>query len=72
MPTWAQHYAAQDRKDRRAAQDIALRARHAEWDLRAQDRTPKSDRPHFAVVGDGSRAAQDNFRVNFARIDWGR
>ncbi len=68
MATWAQHYAQADLKANRAAQDIVLRERHRAFDLQAQDRTPKSDRPHFAVVGEGSRAAQDRYRHNYDRI----
>lgn len=72
MPTWAEHYAQADRTARRAAADTALRARHAQFDLQAQDRTPKSARPKFAVVGEGSMTAQENYARNYDRIEWSR
>lgn len=72
MPTWAEHYAQADLKANRAAQDIVRRERHARWDLQAQDRTPKSARPHFAVVGEGSRASQEAYRRGYDAIVWRR
>jgi len=54
----------------RQAQDRVLRERHRQWDLAAQDRTPKAHRHHFAVGGQGSRTAQDNFRRGYGLIDW--
>lgn len=72
MPTYAEHAAAAERTMRRAAADTALRARHAQFDLQAQDQRHKHDRFKFAVVGEGSRSAQDNFRAGYARIFGGR
>ena len=68
MPTWGQHYADAERTVRRAAADTVLRARHDQFDLQALDKTPKSARFHFAVVGEGSRSAQENFRRNYEKI----
>lgn len=47
-----------------------MRERHREWDLRAQDNTMKYERPQFAVVGEGSLTAQENYRTNYDRIRW--
>lgn len=55
----------------RAVQDAALAARHAGFDRAAQDHTMKYERPQFAVVGEGTRDAQDRYRRNYALIDWG-
>jgi hypothetical protein len=68
MPTWGQHYADAERKLRREAADTALRARHDQFDLQAQDKTAKFERHHFAVVGEGSRSSQENYRQNYDRI----
>jgi hypothetical protein len=68
--TYADHGAERERATRRVAQDAMMRARHAGFDRSAQDQHMKSERAHFAVVGEGTRAAQDHFRVNYARIDW--
>ena len=57
---------------RRAGQDARDAARHAAFDLQAQDNAMKYERHHFAVVGEGSRTAQDAFRSNYERIDWSR
>jgi len=72
MPTWGQHYAAAERTVRREAADTALRARHDQFDLQAQDKTAKFERHHFAVVGEGSRSAQDAYRAGWDRIFGGR
>jgi len=45
-------------------------ARHRGFDLSAQDRHAKYERAHFAVVGEGTRSACENFRHNFDLIDW--
>ena len=55
---------------RRARDDTVLAERHAQYDLAAQDKTPKSARPHFAVVGEGSKNAGENFRRGYAALDW--
>jgi len=68
MPTWGQHYADAERTVRRAAADTALRARHDQFDLQAQDKTAKFERHHFAVVGEGSRSSQEAYRQNYDRI----
>jgi hypothetical protein len=53
---------------RRAVQDARDAARHREFSLSAQDRHHKYERAHFAVVGEGSRTAQDNFRAGWDRV----
>ena len=61
----------QTKKDRRvSASNRVMDARHRQWDLTAQDKTPKSARPHFAVVGEGSRTARENFLNGYRQIDW--
>ena len=55
---------------RRAATDQTLAERHAGFDLAAQDLTPKHHRPHFAVVGEGTKSATDNYRKNYNLITW--
>ena len=55
---------------RRAATDSQLAERHAGFDLAAQDRTPKYHRPHFAVVGEGTKSANRNYRANYGLINW--
>jgi len=72
MPTWGQHYADAERTVRRQAADTALRARHDQFDLQALDRTPKSARFHFAVVGEGSKSANDAYRRGYEAITWQR
>jgi hypothetical protein len=72
MATYAKIQEQEALRRNRAAQDRLLVARHAAFDLQAKDITPKSDRPHFAVLGEGSRSANENFSRNYARIDWGR
>jgi hypothetical protein len=67
MATWDKIYGQEALRRNRAAQDRLLVARHAAFDLQAKDITPKSDRPHFAVVGEGSRTAQDNYRAGWER-----
>ena len=55
---------------RRAGQDTRDARRHRDWDLSAQDRHAKSERFHFAVVGEGSRSATERYLVGYAVIDW--
>ena len=68
MPTWGQHYADAERTVRRAAADAALRARHDQFDLQAQDLHHKHDRFRFSVVGEGSRSSQEAYRQNYEKI----
>ena len=42
-----------------------MTARHRAFDLSAQDRHVKSERPHFAVV-----TASDAFRAGYEAIAW--
>lgn len=57
---------------RRAATDTQLAERHAGFDLAAQDITPKYHRPHFAVVGEGSKSANQAYQEGYERIDWSK
>ena len=66
--TYAENAHRREVAARRRAQDARDAVRHRHLDLQAQDKTPKSDRPQFAVVGEGSRTAQDNYRLNYQRI----
>jgi len=43
---------------------------HHGFDLSARDTHAKYERAHFAVVGEGTRLACENFRHNFDLIDW--
>ena len=72
MPTYAENARQREILRRRRAQDARDAEVHRMFDLQAQDRTPKSDRPHFAVVGEGTRSAQDSYRANYERIFGGR
>lgn len=54
----------------RAAQDAVMAERHRGFDLSAQDHHSKSERLHFAVVGEGTRSAQDRYRAGYEQIDW--
>ena len=56
--------------ERKADTDAVIAERHAGFDLAAQDITPKYHRPHFAVVGEGTKSATDKYRKNYARINW--
>ena len=56
----------------RALQDKELAERHAGFDAQAKDNTMKYERPSFTVVGEGSKAAQKNYRDNYPNIDWSK
>jgi len=61
----------QRKKDQRVmASQAAADERHAGFDLSAQDNHSKFERPHFAVVGEGTKAAQDAYRENYDKINW--
>jgi hypothetical protein len=68
MPTWAQSKRNEERTLRRKAQDAHLVERHRNFDLSAQDNHMKYERAHFAVVGEGTRTAQENYRAGWERI----
>ena len=58
----------QRQKDQRvAASDAAMAERHAGFDLSAQDNHSKFERPHFAVVGEGTKSANDKYREGWER-----
>lgn len=72
MPTYADYAAAKERTERRALQDRAMRREQALLDGLSQNLYHKHDRPHFAVVGEGSRSANDAYQRGYALIDWGK
>ena len=55
---------------RRAAQDYVHKGICANLDLAAQDNHSKFERPHFAVVGEGTKSALASYRSNYDRINW--
>ena len=55
---------------RRQQQDALHREFHAALDLAAQDTHVKSERPSFAVVGEGSASAQENYRRGYDHVHW--
>ena len=59
-------------QERRRAHDKALREFTATMDVAAQDLRHKHDRFHFAVVGEGSRTAQERYSAGYEAIDWSR
>lgn len=68
MPTYAENAHRREVAARRQRQDALDDQRHRTFDLQAQDRRHKFERPVFAVVGEGSRTAQENYRTNYSRI----
>lgn len=72
MPTYAEHAHRREIAARRKRQDARDAARHAAFDLSAQDVHMKYERPHFAVVGEGSASANENYRRHYTAIDWSR
>ncbi len=61
----------QHKKDARVAvSEATMDERHRGFDLAAQDTTPKYHRSHFAVVGEGSKSANEAYAQNYALIDW--
>jgi len=68
MGTYAEHAAARERTGRRRVQDRVMAERHRAFDVSAQDQHHKYERAHFAVVGEGSTAAQDAYRIGWDRI----
>lgn len=68
MPTYAETAAARERAARRARQDARDAARERAFDLSAQDTHMKYERASFAVVGEGTKAAQDAYRQGWERI----
>ena len=64
-----------ERDDRKKAQRVGASQamadeRHAGFDLSAQDNHAKYERPHFAVVGEGTKSARENFERGYDLIDW--
>jgi hypothetical protein len=68
MATYAEHAHRREVAARRRAQDARDAERHRQFDLQAQDKTAKFERPSFSVVGEGSRSAYDNYTRNYERI----
>lgn len=54
----------------RAVQDAVMSERHRGFDTSAKDIHMKYERPQFAIVGEGTRSAQEAYRKNYALIDW--
>jgi len=62
----------QKQKEQRVtASETAAAERHRGFDLSAQDNHSKFERPHFAVLGEGSKSANENYQQGYALIDWG-
>jgi hypothetical protein len=68
MATYAQNAHRREVLARRRGADARDREIHRAFDLIAQDKVAKFERPVFAVTGEGSRAAQDRYRRNYDRI----
>ena len=68
MPTYADNAAVRERASRRAAQDRIMNARHRDFDLSAQDRHMKYERPSFSCPGEGTLAAQEAYLAGWERI----
>jgi hypothetical protein len=68
VATWGEIKRNDERTLRRKAQDAHLVERHRNFDLSAQDNHMKYERAHFAVVGEGTRTAQENYRAGWERI----
>ena len=51
----------------RAVQDAVMAERHAGFDKSAKDVHMKYERPQFAVVGEGTKSAQDAYREGWER-----
>lgn len=58
------------KSERVATSDATMNERHRGFDLAAQDTTPKYARPHFVVVGEGSKTANTAYAENYDKIDW--
>ena len=54
----------------RRVQDAYMAQQRHDWDLSAKDNHSKSERCHFAVVGEGSHTAQEAYRTRYDLIDW--
>lgn len=54
----------------RAVQDAVMTERHHGFDLSAKDHHMKYERKQFAVVGEGTKSAQDKYREGYAKISW--
>lgn len=67
MPTYAAYAADRERKARKAAQDEHMRTLHARFDAQAGEHRAKSERAHFAVVGEGTRSAQEKYLAGWER-----
>lgn len=68
MPTYAENAHRREVLARRRGADARDAEIHRAFDLMAQDRTPKSARPVFSVVGEGSRTANENYLRGYQRI----
>ena len=67
MSTYAENARQREIAAGRAATDQIMAARHAEFDLSAQDTHMKYERPSFIVV-----TASEAFRAGYDLVDWGK
>ena len=61
---------AYDVAEQRATSDTIMEERHRGFDLSAQDTHQKHERSHFAVVGEGTRSANEAYRRGYEQINW--
>ena len=61
---------AYDVPKQRAHSDTVMAERHAMFDAQAQDVHQKHERPRFAVVGEGTRSANEAYRRGYEQINW--
>lgn len=72
MPTYAEYARRSEVRERRRKQDVRDAERHRGFDLAAQDSRMKYERFHFAVVGEGSQSANENYRRGYDAVNWSR
>ena len=65
MP-WADQDTAEV-KARKDASNAEAHERHHGFNLSAKDNHSKFERPHFAVVGEGTKSANDKYREGWER-----
>jgi head-tail adaptor len=68
VATYAEYAAARERAARKAAQDRHLATLQHRFDVTAGEVRMKYERASFAVVGEGTRSAQENYRAGWSRI----
>jgi hypothetical protein len=68
VPTYAENAARRERDARRRRQDARDDALTARFEATKHEYRAKFERLSFAVVGEGSRTSQENYRHNYDRI----